>query len=152
VVFIGGLVNDVDVFDDISSNYWAKTWWFVQQPGQHAPSWSVLGPANPSVGVNEPAPVPLSIELFENYPNPFNPSTTIRYSVNVNADVTLSVYNVLGQVVSVMNQTNVQPGNNEFRFDGSGLSSGVYLYQLKVKNNSSSQIINTEVNKMILLK
>ena len=45
-------------------------------------------------------PIPTSIELFENYPNPFNPTTTIKYSVNVNADVTLSVYNILGQVVS----------------------------------------------------
>ncbi len=152
VVFIGGLVNDIDVFDDINSNYYAKTWWFVQQPGQHAPAWIALGPPNPTVGVDDGTQIPLSIELFENYPNPFNPSTTIKYSVNVSADVTLSVYNILGQAVSTMKKTNVQPGYDEFRFDGSGLSSGVYLYQLKVKNLSSSQVINTKVNKMILLK
>lgn len=152
VVFIGGLVNDIDVFDDINSNYYAKTWWFVQQPGQHAPAWVALGPANPSVGVNDENNLPLSIELFDNYPNPFNPSTTIKYSVNVNADVTLSVYNILGQTVSIMNQTNVQPGFAEFQFDAGGLSSGVYLYQLNVKNLSSSQVVNTKVNKMILLK
>ena len=124
----------------------------MQQPGQHAPAWVALGPANPSVGVGDPALIPLSIELFDNYQNPFNPSTTIKYSVNVNADVSLSVYNILGQAVSVMNQTNVQPGYNEFKFDGTGLSSGVYLYQLKVKNLNTSQVVNTKVNKMVLLK
>ncbi|HEX9739716.1 MAG TPA: T9SS type A sorting domain-containing protein, partial [Ignavibacteriaceae bacterium] len=152
VVFIGGLVNDVDIFEDTTSNTHAKTWWFMQQPGQHAPAWVALGPANPSVGVGDPALIPLSIELFDNYPNPFNPSTTIKYSVNVIADVSLSVYNILGQAVSVMNQTNVQPGYNEFKFDGTGLSSGVYLYQLKVKNLNTSQVVNTKVNKMVLLK
>jgi len=152
VVFIGGLVNDVDIFEDTSSNTYAKTWWFVQQPGQHAPSWIALGPANPSVGVDDETNIPLSIELFENYPNPFNPVTTIKYSVNVNSDVTLSVYNILGQTVSIFNQTNVTPGFNEFKFDGSGLSSGVYLYQLKIKNLANSQVINTKVNKMVLLK
>ena len=152
VVFIGALVNDIDIFDDIASSYYAKTWWFVQQPGQHGPAWVVLGPANPTVGVNDQALVPTSIELFKNYPNPFNPTTTIKFSVNVNSDVTLSVYNLLGQVISEMKQTNVQPGYGEFKFDGSGLSSGVYFYKLNVKNQSSSQVISTKVNKMVLLK
>lgn len=151
VIFIGALVNDVDVFEDTSSNTYAKTWWFVQQPGQHAPSWVALGNPNP-VGVDEELPVPMSIELFDNYPNPFNPSTTIRYSVNVNSDVTLSVFNILGQQVSVMKKSNVAPGYDEFKFDGSSLASGVYLYQLKVKNLSNSQVVNTSVNKMILIK
>jgi hypothetical protein len=70
----------------------------------------------------------------------------------VNSDVTLSVYNILGQAVNILKQTNVNPGNNEFNFDGTGLSSGVYLYQLKVKNLSTSQVVSTKVNKMVLLK
>ncbi len=152
VAFIGALVYDVDEFEDTSSNTYSKAWWFKWQKGQLSPAWVTLGPANPSVGVNDPVQVPLSIELFENYPNPFNPSTTIKYSTNVNADVTLSVYNILGQTVSVMRKLNVQPGFDEFKFDGSGLSSGVYLYQLKVTNLSSSQVVNTQVNKMVLLK
>ena len=152
VVFIGGLVNDIDVFDDINSNYYAKAWWFKWETGQLSPAWVALGPANPTVGVNDEGTVPLSIELFDNYPNPFNPSTTIKYSVNVTADVTLSIYNILGQTVSVTKKTNVQPGFAEFQFDAGGLSSGVYLYQLNVKNLSNAQVVNTKVNKMILLK
>ena len=152
VVFIGGIVDDYDVFDDINSNYYAKTWWFVQQPGQHAPAWVALGPANSLVSVDDKIQVPLSIELLGNYPNPFNPSTKIKYSINVMSDVTLSVFNILGQRVSVMNNLNVQPGYNEFNFDASGLASGVYLYQLKIHNLRSSQEINTKVSKMVLLK
>ena len=51
-----------------------------------------------------------------------------------------------------MKKTNVQPGYDEFKFDASGLSSGVYFYQLKVKNLSNSQVFDTKVNKMVLLK
>lgn len=152
VLFIGGLVYDVDVFDDTSSNTYSKTWWFKFNNGQYSPAWVALGPENPPVGVEDDIQIPLSIELFENYPNPFNPVTTIKYSVNVNADVTLSVYNILGQTVSIVKQTDVTPGFNEFKFNGTGLSSGVYLYQLKIKNLSNSQVINTKVNKMVLLK
>ena len=155
VVFIGASVKDIDVFDDINSNYYAYAWWFKGWnglKGQLSPAWVVLGPANQPVGVGEDISIPTSITLFENYPNPFNPSTTIKYSINVNADVTLSVYNVLGQFISEMKKTNVPAGNDEFKFIGNGLSSGVYFYQLKVENSSNSQVINTKVHKMILLK
>ncbi len=152
VVFIGAIVNDLDVFDDINQNYFAKTWWFVQQSGQHGPAWVALGPANPLVGVDEEITVPLTIELLGNYPNPFNPSTKIKYSLNKVSDVTLNVFNILGQTVNVVNKSNVQAGLNEFNFDASGLASGVYLYQLKIKNISSNQLIDSEVSKMILIK
>ena len=96
--------------------------------------------------------MPLSIELLGNYPNPFNPSTKIKYSVNMLSDVTLSIYNILGQRISVINNFNVQPGYNEINFDGSQLASGVYLYQLKIRNQSSMQEVNTKVSKMVLMK
>lgn len=152
VVFIGGIVNDLDVFEDVSSNYYAKAWWFVMESGQHSPAWVALGPANVAVGVNEQTPIPLSIELLGNYPNPFNPSTKIKYSINVNSDVTLSVFNILGQKVSDINKFNVPAGYNEFNFDGSKLASGVYLYQLNIKNLSNSQVVDTKVSKMVLIK
>jgi|GEM_PF-547529 len=152
VVFIGGLVNDIDIFDDAASNYYAKAWWFKQETGQKAPAWVVLGPANGSVGVNDRASIPTSIKLNDNYPNPFNPATTISYEINVNADVTLQVFNILGQVVSEMKQLNVQAGKSSFTFNASGLASGVYFYQLKVHNLTNAQVTNTRVSKMVLLK
>jgi len=152
VVFIAGLVNDIDVFDDANSNYYAKTWWFKWERGQLSPPWVALGPANPTVGITDNLPIPTSIKLFDNYPNPFNPTTTIKYSLNVNADVTLSVYNILGQAVSVMKKTNVPAGYDEFKFDAGALSSGVYFYQLEIKNLAKSDVVNSKVKKMVLLK
>ena len=151
VVFITGMVNDIDIDVDTNYNTYTKAWWFGRPKDQHAPAWVTLGPALP-VGVDDQLPIPFSIQLFDNYPNPFNPSTTIKYSVNVTADVTLSVYDILGQVVSVMKKTNVKPGYDEFQFNAAGLASGVYLYRLKVENLSNSQVVNTKVNKMVLLK
>jgi hypothetical protein len=151
VVFIGALVNDMDIFDDTLSNYFAKTWWFQQQPGQHGPGWNVLGPAG-ATGIEDIALVPNSIKLYNNYPNPFNPTTTIQYSVNFNSNVSLYIYDVLGQTVSVMKNENVPAGTAEFRFNGKGLSSGIYFYQLKITNLSNSKVTNTQVKKMVLLK
>ncbi|HVO72606.1 MAG TPA: T9SS type A sorting domain-containing protein, partial [Ignavibacteriaceae bacterium] len=108
--------------------------------------------ANTSTGVSGQLPIPTSLRLYDNYPNPFNPSTTIKYSINVKADVTLHVYNLLGQVVSVMEKNNVPAGFNEFKFNAGGLASGVYFYQLEVKNHAKSDVLNSTVKKMVLLK
>ncbi len=151
VIFIAGLVNDMDIFDDTLNNYYAKTWWFQQQGGQHGPGWIVLGPAGVN-DVNDPIFAPTTIRLYDNYPNPFNPSTTIKYTINSVSDVTLNVYNILGQAITQIKQTNVPSGTAEFNFNANGLASGVYFYQLKVKNLSNSQTSSTQVKKMVLLK
>ncbi len=152
VLFIGASVNDMDIQDDTASNYFDKTWWFQQQPGQHGPSWSVLGAAG-AVGIDQDASLlPTSVELFDNYPNPFNPTTTIKYSINKAANVSLYIYDVLGQTVSVMQNTNVLPGTAEFRFNGKGLSSGIYFYQMRITNLADSKVTSTQVKKMVLLK
>lgn len=73
---------------------------------------------------------PASFTLKNNYPNPFNPSTTIEYEVMNAGMVTLTVYNVLGQVVAVLQNGYQQAGVYTVQFDGTGLTSGVYLYEL----------------------
>jgi hypothetical protein len=69
--------------------------------------------------------------LSQNYPNPCNPSTTIRYSVPTKSHVTLSVFNALGQRAATIVNGVVDPGNHEVSFDGTGLASGVYFYTLR---------------------
>ncbi|HXX64053.1 MAG TPA: T9SS type A sorting domain-containing protein, partial [Bacteroidota bacterium] len=67
----------------------------------------------------------------QNYPNPFNPSTTIQYALPRRSQVTLSVYNTLGQLVSTLVNEEQQAGYHEVKFDGSNIASGVYLYRIQ---------------------
>jgi Secretion system C-terminal sorting domain len=75
--------------------------------------------------------VPIAFALEQNFPNPFNPSTTINYSIPTHSHVTLSVFNTLGQRVSELVNGEKEAGFFDVTFDASGLASGVYLYRMQ---------------------
>jgi hypothetical protein len=74
---------------------------------------------------------PREFTLSQSYPNPFNPTTTIKYELPKSSSVKLSVYDILGREVSVLVKERVDARSHEVKFDASGLSSGVYLYRLQ---------------------
>jgi subtilisin family serine protease len=88
---------------------------------------------------------PMVFALKQNYPNPFNPSTSIQYSIAESSPVTLEVFNMLGQKVAQLVNTTQVAGNYSVQFDAAGLSSGVYLYQLRAGSY-------LETRKMMLIK
>lgn len=88
---------------------------------------------------------PESFMLAQNYPNPFNPSTTIAYQVPeeaANRNVNISVYDMLGKHVTTLVNESKPAGNYEVNFNASSISSGVYLYTLRVGNHSISKKMN----------
>lgn len=99
-----------------------------------------------SIDDNAPSGTPEGFRLDQNYPNPFNPVTNIRFSLMRKAQVSLTVYNILGEEISTLfsNKT-LAGGEHEMRFDGSELETGVYLYRLSANSTS-------ETRKMVLLK
>jgi hypothetical protein len=96
-------------------------------------------------GVEGPIPEPLSFSLSPNYPNPFNPITTIPYSVPRRSLVTLIVYNVLGERIATLVDETKAPGRYEVRFDASGLATGVYFCRMNASNYTS-------IRKLMMIK
>jgi len=95
--------------------------------------------------VNADVAGPLQFELAQNYPNPFNPSTTIKFSIPQSSNVTLKIFNTLGQELITLIDQNMESGEHTINFDASKLNSGVYFYRLDAGSFS-------EVKKMTLIK
>jgi hypothetical protein len=89
--------------------------------------------------------IPNEFYLYQNFPNPFNPSTQIRFDIAKAGIVKLNVYDITGkQVASVVDGT-LQPGKYSYDFDGANLSTGVYFYRIETPDYTS-------IRKMILVK
>ncbi|MEJ2103639.1 MAG: T9SS type A sorting domain-containing protein [Ignavibacteriaceae bacterium] len=88
---------------------------------------------------------PVAYDLSQNYPNPFNPTTTINYQLPEAGYATIKIYDILGKEVATLVNEQKNQGRYSVNFDASHLASGVYIYQLKVKDYVSSK-------KMLLLK
>jgi hypothetical protein len=94
--------------------------------------------------------IPTEFALHENYPNPFNPTTTLRFDLPKVSDVTLTIYNMLGQKIKTFNMNDTPAGYHSIKWDatndyGDPVGAGVYLYQLR-----ANEFVKTK--KMVLLK
>jgi hypothetical protein len=97
------------------------------------------------VSVEDDRRTPLTYKLSQNYPNPFNPATTIQYSIPSDGIVTLTVYNILGQVVAELVDEFQKAGSYTTVFNASHLSSGLYFYRIQSGDFS-------DVKKMVMIK
>jgi len=95
--------------------------------------------------VDDTGLLPTEYVLEQNYPNPFNPATNFVIKIAKSGYTTLKIYNLLGQEVAVVVNEELSPGVYNFNFDASELSSGIYMYRLRVNDYSASK-------KMILIK
>jgi len=108
--------------------------------------------SNPAVvaGVLDLQSTPTEFALLQNFPNPFNPETTISYNLAESGDVSLRIYNVVGQVVRTLVAERQSAGRYQVRWNGADdrgvpVSSGIYFYQITAGKNQ-------DVRKLMLLK
>ncbi len=89
--------------------------------------------------------IPSEFVLYQNYPNPFNPTTVIEFSLSKTNNVTLKVYNTIGEEVATLINRKIAAGHHSVNFNASNLSSGIYFYRISSKGLSQTK-------KMIILK
>jgi len=89
--------------------------------------------------------LPEEFALYQNYPNPFNPTTTIKFNLPKTSQVTLRIFNILGEEVTILVSGQLPSGKYTCEWDGSKVASGVYLYRLEAEEY-------LETRKMVLLK
>ncbi|NWF89719.1 MAG: T9SS type A sorting domain-containing protein [Ignavibacteriaceae bacterium] len=97
------------------------------------------------IEANKPKLTPTKFELCQNYPNPFNPNTSIRYSVANDVNVSIKLFDVLGNEIRTLVDEQTSAGNYEIEVDASDLASGIYIYKITAGSY-------TESKKMLLLR
>jgi hypothetical protein len=90
-------------------------------------------------------PIPDGYRLYQNYPNPFNPATTINFSIPKATNITLKIYNSIGQVIETLIDGEVYAGTHSIKWNADKYSSGIYFYRLEAQGFSKTM-------KMLLLK
>ncbi|PJA97390.1 MAG: hypothetical protein CO129_01560 [Ignavibacteriales bacterium CG_4_9_14_3_um_filter_34_10] len=154
LLFGGVMLADGDSFDDPLADYGTRTWAFRESDWGPAAAWIVLDPSVLVVGVEEEntALIPDKLQIIGNYPNPFNPSTKIKYVVPEAGEVTLEFFNAIGERILSEKINTQKAGIFEYNFNASRLASGVYFYRIILNgvNKNNSDISN--VGKMLLLK
>jgi hypothetical protein len=102
------------------------------------------------IGIEPITEAPSSFWLKQNYPNPFNPVTNIVYNLPVDAEISLKIYNLLGQEVKTLFSGIQNRGRYEVKLDASTLASGMYIYVFEANTFEGSSF--RDVKKMVLVK
>ncbi|MFH1278051.1 MAG: T9SS type A sorting domain-containing protein [Candidatus Eisenbacteria bacterium] len=150
-VFFGINLLDGDSFTPSSDSYGIRTWWYREYDGTCCPVWGYLDPAVWYVDVAGPISPSLP-RLVQNYPNPFKGTTTLRYMLPVESEVTLEVFDARGRLVDRKNLGTQGAGMRYLDYPGTGKNTGVYFYRLHVKNPATGDVGRTLTGKMTLVR
>ena len=137
------ILNTLALDDETLAGYGLE-WDDTQEASDHLPRVFDIS-LDPSVGIINENPVPKKIAIVNNYPNPFNPTTTINITVEIQHATSLNVYDINGRLIDLVFQGELEIGTHEFQWEGTNYSSGVYFIKMK-----SGDYVQTR--KMILLK
>jgi hypothetical protein len=146
VLFMSVLAFDGDSFS--GGSYGTRTWFMAEGDFDDGMAWMYMDPATvltdvPGAGRS----LPSEFALLGNYPNPFNPSTMIKFQIGRSSEVALEVYDMLGRQVVSKSLGVRQPGEHAVSFNALGLASGTYFYRLKMVTTGA-----IVTGKMMLLK
>ncbi len=139
--------GDITSFCDLSQtkyNYPGVSLWEYSQIS-HSYVWNEYAAAWQVTFVSAESNAPIRYNLSQNYPDPFNPTTTINYTVPKNSFVIIRVYDILGNEVTTLVNEEKSVGNYNVQFNGSNLASGIYFYSMHAGNY-------VETKKLILMK
>lgn len=146
------LNNDREYFSEITEAYFGENDYYPFNRSQleshdslgYAALIEIWGEEN-LTSVTNSNKIPNEFRLYQNYPNPFNPETRIEYSLPQESKIVLTIYNILGKEVSVLENSYKSAGNYSIAFNASNLPSGLYFYSIRANNF-------VETKKMLLLK
>jgi len=125
----------------------------LELPVAPLPSASISNSGQVSAENADLAAVPTDFALLQNYPNPFNPETSIRYELPFDADVTINIYNINGQLIRTLMSGHINAGYHQAEWNatdqfGNQVAGGVYFYQIVVKGEDNFNV----TKKMVLMK
>ena len=136
-------VADV-LFDGTTYKMWYDSW-----DGSDGSFGYATAPDSIPVGIRDEGVIPDKFELSQNYPNPFNPETVIRYSIPKAENVSLVVYNLIGEKIAHLVDERKQAGSYSVIWDATNFASGIYFYRLQAGPPAGGFV---QTRKMVLLK
>lgn len=95
---------------------------------------------------------PKEYSLSQNFPNPFNPTTTIRYDLPFDSKVSLKIYDILGNEIETLVDKEESAGFKEIKFNGLSLASGVYIYRMTAYDPVNNRTSFVSIKKMMMIK
>ena len=140
----------VSPLDANTRYYWHVCAMNASDTGDFSAPVSITTGDTVETGINTFGEIPHSFVLYQNFPNPFNPTTNIKYQIADFGFVSLKVYDILGREVEMLVNERQAPGSYSVNFNAAGLPSGVYFYRIDVVGESRKSF--SSAKKLVLVK